>query len=130
MGRSYEDLVVWQKAMKLAMRVDGATRGFPKEEMFGLTGQIRRAAVSVPSNIAEGQGRLSPKDFRNFLGVARGSLQELQTQLRLAEGLGYLKSNETAALLEEAAEVGRALNGLMTSLDRGRAAAPSLATRN
>ncbi|MGH9473793.1 MAG: four helix bundle protein, partial [Terriglobales bacterium] len=88
------------------------------------------ASVSVPSNIAEGQGRLSPKDFRNFLGVARGSLQELQTQLRLAEGLGYLKSNETAALLEEAAEVGRALNGLMTSLDRGRAAAPSLATRN
>lgn len=118
MGRSYKDLVVWQKAMALVTETYRATASFPKDELFGLTSQVRRAAVSIPSNIAEGQGRLSEKEFRHFLGQARGSLMELETQLQIAENLGYLQKEATADLMESCAEVGRILNGLLASISK------------
>ena len=124
MGQSYKDLVVWQKAMDFTADVYLVTRTFPKEELYGLTSQLRRAAVSVPSNIAEGQGRLSPGEFRQFLGHARGSLLEIETQLELATRLHYLKSEDSGRLLRSSAEVGRILNGLLGSdLDRCRRSA-------
>ena len=79
MGRSYQDLIAWKKAMSLVIEIYRVTKGFPKEEIFGLTSQLRRAAVSVPSNIAEGQGRMSQGEFHQFLGQARGSLMEIET---------------------------------------------------
>jgi four helix bundle protein len=86
-ARSFRELVVWQRAIELATAIYRLTRGFPKEEIYGLASQIRRSAVSVPSNIAEGQGRLSTGEFRQFLGFARGSNFELQTQLEIARAL-------------------------------------------
>ena len=116
MGRSYKDLVAWQKAMDLVTTIYRSTTKFPSEERFGLTSQVRRAAVSIPSNISEGQGRLSEKEFRHFLGQARGSLMEVETQLQIAQNLGYLEATQTTELLEACAEVGRILNGLMASI--------------
>jgi four helix bundle protein len=112
--KHYKDLLVWQKAIAMVTQVYIVTRSFPREELYGLTSQIRRAAVSVPSNIAEGQARLTPGEFRQFLGVARGSLAELDTQLIIATNLGYL--TETGSLFEQLAEVGRMLSGLLASL--------------
>ncbi len=89
--KSYKDLIVWQKAIDLVILVYRRTAAFPKEEVYGLRQQIRRAAVSVPSNIAEGQCRSSTRDFLNFLAIARGSLGEVETQLTIAERLEYLK---------------------------------------
>jgi four helix bundle protein len=86
----YKDLIVWQKAMDLTEMVYQATKAFPREELYGLTNQVRRAAVSIPSNIAEGQARQSTAEFRNFLSLARGSLAEVETQLMIAQRLGYL----------------------------------------
>ena len=93
-----------------------STQRFPREEVYGLTSQLRRAAVSIASNIAEGQARYSPRDFRNFLGHARGSLAEIETQLLIARNLQYLSSTEAAGLEERAAELGRLLNGLHNSI--------------
>jgi four helix bundle protein len=90
MTQSYRELIAWQKAMALAKQVYAATQGFPREEMFGLKAQLRRAAVSIPSNIAEGQARLSGKDFQHFLRTTKGSLAEVETQLQLSCELGYL----------------------------------------
>lgn len=118
MGRSYKDLIVWQKAMELVTATYKASAKFPKEEMFGLTSQVRRAAVSIPSNIAEGQARLSEKEFRHFLGQARGSLMEVETQIQVAENLKYTDHNEAIKLLENCAEVGRLLNGLISSVSQ------------
>jgi four helix bundle protein len=115
-GRSYKDLIAWQKAMELVTATYRATASFPKDELFGLTSQLRRAAVSIPSNIAEGQGRLSEKEFRHFLGQARGSLMEVETQMQIAENLGYLSREQTVILLQFCAEVGRILNGLLASV--------------
>ncbi len=112
--KHYKDLLVWQKAIALVTQVYVVTRTFPREERYGLTSQIRRAAVSVPSNIAEGQARLTPGEFRQFLGVARGSLAELDTQLIIATNLGYL--TEAGSLFEQLGEVGRMLSGLLASL--------------
>jgi len=102
--RSYRDLVVWQKSMALVTEVYRRTERFPKAETFGLTTQLRRAAVSIPSNVAEGQGRLSTGEFKQFLGHARGSLLELETQILIAQELGYLHAAEGHELLEHAAE--------------------------
>src|ERR1700728_3695333 len=110
------DLLVWQKSMDLAREVYRLTKGFPKEELFGLSSQIRRAAVSIPSNIAEGQGRLTDKGFALFLGHARGSLFELETQAELSESLGYLKREELDKVLLASDEIGRMLNGLLNSV--------------
>jgi four helix bundle protein len=104
--------------MQLVTAVYRATASFPKDELFGLTSQLRRAAVSIPSNIAEGQGRLSEKEFRYFLGQARGSLMEVETQLQIAENLGYLETETNRALMEACGEVGRILNGLIASVSK------------
>ena len=109
----YKDLVAWQKAMDLVTEIYRVTLKFPKDELFGLTSQIRRAAVSIPSNIAEGQGHLSKGDFRRFLGHARGSLSELETQILIAQNLNYLTKDEATKFLDLIAEVGRILNGLI-----------------
>jgi four helix bundle protein len=114
--KSYTELIVWQKAMVLVAAVYSATN-FPKEEIYGLTSQVRRAAVSIPSNIAEGQGRLSRGESRHFLGNARGSLFEVQTQIHLAQTLKYIDSKTAATIVESADEVGRILNGLLQSLE-------------
>jgi four helix bundle protein len=114
--RYYRELIAWQRAMDLAVAVYEATKAFPHHEQFGLTGQVRRAAVSIPSNVAEGQGRGSTKEFVNFLRIAAGSLQETETQLLLAHRLGYLDARQLQPLLELADEVSRIINGLMRSL--------------
>ncbi len=115
--KSYEDLIAWQKSMDLAEKVYRVTEVFPDREKYGLVSQLRRAAISVPSNIAEGQGRFSTGEFKQFLGHARGSLYEVQTQLRLANRLGYLKDKELRALLEFSFEIGKIIHGLLASLD-------------
>ena len=106
--------------MALVLDVYRSTQTFPRTETYGLVSQLRRAAVSVPSNIAEGQARLSSGEFRQFLGNARGSLMEVETQVLLAQELGYLENNEGNKLLNTAAEVGRILNGLLNSLPNQR----------
>ena len=114
--RSYQDLVAWQKAMDLVTNIYRVSHKFPREEIFALTSQLRRAAVSVPSNIAEGQGRSSRKEFLYFLGTAKGSLSEVETQILIARNLGYIGEEDLPALLNLSAEVGRILNGLLASL--------------
>jgi four helix bundle protein len=112
-AQSFRDLIVWQRSIQLATAVYRVTGGFPKEEMYGLTSQIRRSAVSVPSNIAEGQGRLSTGEFRQFLGVARGSNFELQTQLEIARNLKIGDSeliNEAEGLSHE---VGKMIHAIL-----------------
>ena len=91
---SYRDLIVWQKSMELVERVYRMTRVFPKEELYGLSSQIRRAAVSIPSNIAEGQARKSTAEFLNFLSIAQGSRAEVETQTLIAQRLGYVTQNQ------------------------------------
>lgn len=114
MVRSYEDLIVWQKAVAFAEEVYRLQRSLPKEERFGIGDQIRRAAVSVPSNIAEGFGRESSKDFMHFLTVARGSLYETRTQLRIAYDLGLI--DDVSEVDAQAVEVGRLLNAFISKL--------------
>ena len=113
---SFRDLRVWQEAMKLTTEIYRGTANFPKHELYGLSSQIRRAAVSVPSNIAEGKGHRSDKEFVRFLLHARGSLLELQTQLIIAEELEYLRKEEGTRLLAMAEAVGRALSGRINSM--------------
>jgi len=110
----YKDLVVWQKGMDLVIEIYRVTQKFPKHELFSLTSQLRRAAVSIPSKIAEGQGQLSKGDFRRYLGHARGSLSELETQIIISQNLDYLTEEEAGNLLNLSTEVGRILNGLIT----------------
>jgi four helix bundle protein len=121
MSSSFHDLRVWQEAMRLATETYKVTVNFPRHELYGLCQQMRRAAVSVPSNIAEGKGHRTDREFASFLFHARGSLLELQTQLMIAQELNYLSKEEGSRLLELAAGVGRSLNGLINSL-RGKAA--------
>jgi four helix bundle protein len=114
LAQHYRDLLVWQKAIALVTDIYRLTQSFPREELYGLTSQIRRAAVSIPSNIAEGQGRLTRGEFRQFLGQARGSYAELETQLIIAQNLGYMP--DPVDSFDHLAEVGRLLNGLLSSL--------------
>jgi four helix bundle protein len=116
MGTSYQDLVAWQKGMELVTDVYRATRCFPKEKIYGLTSQLRRAAVSIPSNIAEGQGRKGNGEFKHFLRLSLGSLMELETQIMISANLGFLDSPSATALLRGAGELGRITNGLINSL--------------
>jgi four helix bundle protein len=110
---TYEDLRVWRRAMDLVREIYRSTACFPQQEIYGLTIQMRRAAVSVPSNIAEGKGRFSRKELLQFLFHARGSLLELQTQITIARELGFLPEIEGEKLERLASEVGRLLNGLV-----------------
>jgi four helix bundle protein len=114
--RSYRDLVAWRKAMDLVVLVYQVTRKWSKEESYGLTRQVREAVVSVPSNIAEGQGRNSPREFFQFLGIAYGSLMEMETEILIGGRLDYSPAEEIEVVLLAAGEVGRLLNGLKNSL--------------
>lgn len=117
--KRYQELIVWQKAMELSRVIYQVTKSFPEDERFGLTSQLRRASISIPSNIAEGQGRLTAGEFRQFLGTARGSAFEVETQIQLALDLEYLSTAEASNLLELTSEVSRMLNGLIRSLQTG-----------
>ncbi len=119
MGQAFRDLQVWQRSMQLTIAVYALTKVFPQDERFGLTSQMRRSAVSIPSNIAEGQGRLNVGEFKQFLGIARGSNYEVQTQLELARELGFAngESIENAEGLSH--EVGRMIYALIESLKPG-----------
>jgi len=110
---TYEDLRVWRRAMDLVVCVYRSTASFPKQEVYGLTSQMRRSAVSVPSNIAEGKGRFSRKELLQLLFHARGSLLELRTQITIARELGFLDDADGDVLTNHACEVGRLLNGLI-----------------
>lgn len=112
----YRDLIAWQRAIDFVVDVYNTAEHFPNHERFGLTDQIHRAAVSVPSNIAEGRGRGTRRDYRNFLCQARGSLYEVETLVTLAQRLGYVTSETSARLLEKSASVARPLNGLIAAL--------------
>jgi len=116
--KSHKDLVLWQKAMELAAEIHRLARRLPRHELFGLTSQIRRAAVSIPSNIAEGAARRTTRDFLSFLYIARGSSAEIETQLMLAANLGYISQRDLAPLLARFDEVGRLLNAVITGLHR------------
>jgi four helix bundle protein len=116
--QDYRQLEVWQEAMNLVTLIYKSTATFPREEAYGLTNQLRRAAVSVPSNIAEGQGRRSTKEFLNQLSVARGSLLEVQTQVEIGNRLRYLEANQVSCLEQQVGTVARLLNGLIRSLER------------
>ena len=118
--RSYRDLMVWQKSIDLTVRTYELTRRFPAEERYGLTSQMRRAAASVPANIAEGQARRSTGEFLQSLGIARGSLAEVETFLTLSERLGLIRSEIRDNVLENCAEINKMLTGLMRSLSKGR----------
>jgi len=118
--QSYRQLKVWQAAMDLAEECYRVTRIFPKAEIFGLTSQIRRAAVSIPANIAEGQGRQYTKEFLNHLGMARGSLMELETHLMLGQRVGLIDSTALAPILSATDEISRMLSGLRKALQAKR----------
>src|SRR5215207_865702 len=114
--RHYRELIAWQKAMDLVEVVYAITRAWPKDEIYSLTSQVRRAAVSIPSNIAEGQGRGSTKEFLHHLTIARGSLLEVETQVLIAQRLGYLTPEIAERVLSNTDEVGRIISGLARSL--------------
>ena len=112
----YSELIVWQKSMNLVEAIYKTTEAFPGEERFGLTSQIRRAAVSIPSNIAEGHGRKSTGSFINFLSIAFGSLMEVETQIQIATRLNFLSDDKATALLAQTDEIGKMISGLKKSL--------------
>ena len=116
MSGTYADLEVWQSALEFAVRVYQLTREYPREEIYGLTAQLRRAAVSVVSNIAEGKGRASDRELVQFLCHSRGSLFEIETQLELGKALGYGDKEAYLHLKNEAGKIGRMLNGLIRSV--------------
>ena len=123
MSEKYKDLLVWQRAMGLVKSIYRLTKGFPREEIYALTGQMRRSAISIPSNIAEGKGRYSSADVNHFLVQARGSLYELETQILIATDLSYLDEDGAQELLAATDEVARLLNGLIRSFREKASAA-------
>ncbi len=116
MIRDFKDLIVWQKAMELVVEVYILVKKLPKEELFALSDQIRRAAISIPSNIAEGQGRNSTKEYIHFLAIAKGSKAELETQLLLCVKINYLEDSEIETVINLIHEVGKMINALQKSL--------------
>jgi four helix bundle protein len=116
--RNHKDLVAWQKAMDLVVAIYKETSRFPKHKLFGLAQQMRRSSVSIPSNIAEGQVRDSTRDFLLFLAIARGSLQELETQVLIAGRLEYLENGVLTSLTTAIVELAKIINGLRSGLMR------------
>jgi len=114
--KSYQDLIVWQKAMTFVITCYEITQKFPKDEVFGLSSQLKRAAVSIPSNIAEGHGRATRGEYIHFLGIARGSLKETETQLLIANRLKFINSEQLKNALNQAEEIGKMLSNLIVSL--------------
>jgi four helix bundle protein len=120
MLKNYKELIVWQRSYQLCLDIYRTTKGFPKEEIYGMTSQIRRAALSVPSNIAEGYGRKTTPDYIRSLYIAYGSNCEIETQLLLSGDLGYIKGEEFNKLQADIGEVERMLKALITSLENKR----------
>lgn len=118
--KSFQDMKVWNKAYELVLQVYKVTKGFPQEERFGLTQQMRRAAVSIIANIAEGNKRRSDKDFRHFLNISEGSLEETKCYLILSKDLGYQDENTYQRLFNLSEEIGRMLQGFVKALNVGR----------
>ncbi|MEN6450421.1 MAG: four helix bundle protein [Thermoguttaceae bacterium] len=116
--KDYRELIVWQKAMDLVESIYRVTKPFPKEEVYGLTSQIRRASVSIPSNIAEGNGRNTTRDYVHFLSMAYGSVKEVETQVLIAERLCYIDSGQCHGLVQTTNEIARLISGLVNSLNR------------
>ncbi len=112
MASGYRDLTAWKVAMTFVLAIYRATRSFPRDELFGLVSQLRRAAVSIPSNIAEGYGRNSTRELHQFVGMARGSLAEVETQLDISRELGYLSAGDAKELPKQARRLGQLLTGL------------------
>lgn len=115
--RSYKDLDVWKRGVTFVTQIYACTKSFPREEIYGITSQIRRSAVSIPSNIAEGHAKRSTWDFIRFLNIAYGSIAELETQIIIACNLGYLSEAEKLKILTECSELGRMINGLVNALE-------------
>jgi four helix bundle protein len=109
---SYRDLIIWQKSMKLTKDIYSIVNNFPKEEIYGLTSQVKRCAISIPSNIAEGRGRSSNKEFVRFLQISLGSLYELETQLELARELGFI--SDINKILSQCLELEKMINSMIT----------------
>ena len=126
--KTYQQLIAWQKAIALVTYIYSATSSFPRDEIYGLTSQLRRAAVSIPSNIAEEQGRATKGEFIQFLCHARGSLYELETQIMIGRNLSYLTPEQAKSLFDSVTELGRILNGLITSLQKPNRRTATLAT--
>lgn len=118
--KSYRDLEVWQRSMRLAKRIYQVTQSFPSDERFGLTNQLRRASVSVPSNLAEGHARFGAGEFARFISIATGSVAEIETQILLSADLGYLETEFSKELLDELETIGKMLRGLAKSIARRR----------
>ena len=118
--RDYRDLKVWILGMELAEQAYKATASFPKEEMYGLTGQMRRSAASIPANIAEGFGRQQRQSFIQFLRIAQGSLKELETHCELAKRLGYLGGDASSGMLNKCETLGKMMRAFVASLEKGR----------
>jgi len=114
--RPHESLEVWQKAVEFVVQIYEQTKSFPSDERFGLTSQLRRAAVSIPANVAEGAARTTPKEFHHFVAMAQGSCSELETELLIAEKLGYLSTDNYMELKSTADSIGRMLVGLSKHL--------------
>ena len=112
----YEDLVAWQRAYEFTLNIYKTTRNFPREELFGIISQMRRAASSIPVNIAEGSMRKTNKEFMQFLYIARGSMAEMEVWLKLSLDLGYLKTESYKDLREQCGEIGKLISGLIKSL--------------
>ena len=117
-ANSYRDFIVWQKAIDLSVEVYRLVKLLPREETYALSDQMRRAVVSIPSNIAEGQGRSSAKEFAHFLTIARGSQKELETQLYICTKIGYLTEEEASNALKLCEEIGKMLNSLIMKISR------------
>jgi len=126
MIKSYQDLDVWQKSMSLVTEIYTATKTFPREEVYALTNQIRRAAVSIPSNIAEGHAKSTTREFMRFVSIAPGSVAELETQLLTGKNLGYLSLESAELLLKETDSIGRMLNKLFAGLEKKLSLTPNL----
>ena len=121
----YQSLEVWQKSMALVTAIYAVTKQFAKEELYTLTSQIRRAAISIPSNIAEGKSKRSTRDYIRFVLMARGSVAELETQLFISRNLAYVSEDQIQPLLEKAGEIGCMLNGLISKMEEKSLAANS-----
>jgi len=119
MAQDYRDLIVWKKAMELTVCIYGLTQSFPKQEIYGLSSQMRRASVSIASNIAEGRGRLNPAEFRQFLAMAQGSIYELETQLLIANSLGFARAEAIKQAESIATEVSKMLGAFIQKLNAG-----------
>ena len=116
--KSYKDLLIWKRSKDLAVIIYGITTKFPKEELYGLTSQVRRSSISIPSNIAEGWGRDSDKNFSNFLKIAKGSLYELETQLIIAAELNYFENSKYEELSAEINELSKMIVSLINKIEK------------